>query len=245
MKYLMVVARNNLNSQYLLIYLLLKTVCFPKLERGHSKSITKRLFLQCSTQLPSVHKSSLNIPNRTWPLLPVNLQSPWSTPLSALTMLSFMIIIYVYVLSYFPLWFTSALWVGPEYDSSLDLSQHLAHSLTDYSWMKGQESSWVWPFWEKEVSRKGWPWNRLNGIAWTTKGSGYTSYPVKLSINEVLSGPLKQEGQQSEIHLKLTYWSEFKIKGQGRKATMSPSPTPWSCKADWKPGNTGAYHSWV
>ena len=102
MKYQMVVARNNLNSQYLLIYLLLKTVCFPKPEREDSKSITKGLFLQCSTQLPSIDKS-LNIPIWTWSLLPVNLQSPSSAPLSALNTSSCMIITYVQVLIIFPL----------------------------------------------------------------------------------------------------------------------------------------------
>lgn len=34
-----------------------KTVCFSKLEREESESIMQRLLLQCSTQLPSLHKS--------------------------------------------------------------------------------------------------------------------------------------------------------------------------------------------
>ena len=52
MKYQMVVARSNLNFQYLLIYLLLKTVCFPKLEGGrlkvyHKKAVSPMLNFNC------------------------------------------------------------------------------------------------------------------------------------------------------------------------------------------------------
>lgn len=76
---------------------------------------------------------------------------------------------------HFPFWFTNSLWLRREYDSFLDSLQHLACRLiSNYSQIKGQEGCWVWPFWEKEASWKIWPWNRLIGSVWITKGSAYT-----------------------------------------------------------------------
>lgn len=134
----------------------------------------KRLLLQCSTQLSSLHKSSLNIPIWKWSFLLVNLE--------ALICISFCphhITLYDHCLCVCliisPFLFTRSLWLGPECDSFLDSSQHLACSLiSHYSWIKGQESCRTGPFWEKdEASCKVWPWNKLIGSIWTTRGSGY------------------------------------------------------------------------
>lgn len=174
MKYWMVVARSNLNSQYLLIYLVLKGVCFPKLEREESKPIMKRLFLQYSTQLPYLHKSSLNITIWKWSLPSSEFSESWiytSFCSHHITLHDHYLCVCLII---FPLMVYKLLVPRPEYDSSLDPLKHLAHSLkSNYSWTKGQESCWVWPKKTRPLRKLG-PEIDLIGNVWTTKLTGYT-----------------------------------------------------------------------
>lgn len=141
----------------------------------------KTLFLQCSIQLSSFYKSFLNIPTWKYWLFPLTLLSP-SCVTSFCPHYITLYGHYVHVLWYISIWFISSLWVGSENVSSLDPAQHLAHSLiSNYSWMKKRVAGYSLSE-KKRCLLESLALNRLTGITWLTKRSGYTHCPRKLRI---------------------------------------------------------------